>query len=134
MTVRDALAGLPDPKKKGHETFLNHKFNPARAIGHTGSPLDEPGKTLKAGDHGFRRLCSLTLMGAFVTSRFGRARVFSFPDDYAFEGLVRSHAATVCGSHKLATVVAEASKLLMGSQPPSRKSTNRERAFEEESI
>jgi DNA (cytosine-5)-methyltransferase 1 len=53
-TVRDALAGLPDPERQDCSNWSNHKLMPgARSyLGHTGSPLDEPAKTLEAGDHG----------------------------------------------------------------------------------
>ncbi len=53
-TVRDAIADLPDPEHGDCSAFHNHEHNPgARSYtGHTGSPLDEPAKTLKAGDHG----------------------------------------------------------------------------------
>jgi DNA (cytosine-5)-methyltransferase 1 len=53
-TVRDAIAGLPDPESRAARLVPNHVFQPgAKAYpGHTGSPLDEPAKTLKAGDHG----------------------------------------------------------------------------------
>lgn len=55
-TVRDALEGLPDPEAAPDAAaqFLNHRFQPgARSYpGHTGSPLDQPAKTLKAGVHG----------------------------------------------------------------------------------
>jgi len=53
-TVRDAIGHLPDPRSKEACCIFQHQFNPgARAYkGHTGSPLDEPAKTLKAGDHG----------------------------------------------------------------------------------
>lgn len=49
MTVRDALIGLGEP-----DGLNNHTFQAgARAYpGHTGSPLDEPAKALKAGVHG----------------------------------------------------------------------------------
>lgn len=54
-TVRDALAGLPEPTPRAETGgVLNHVGQPgARSYpGHTGSPLDEPAKTLKAGVHG----------------------------------------------------------------------------------
>lgn len=53
-TVRDALSDLPDPEFPGEEMILNHRMQPgARSYaGHTGSPLDLPAKTLKAGVHG----------------------------------------------------------------------------------
>src|SRR5208283_1873114 len=55
-TVRDAIGDLPDPERQPllATQYLNHRFQPgARTYkGHTGSPLDEPAKTLKAGVHG----------------------------------------------------------------------------------
>lgn len=91
-TVRDALRDLPEPKDGvEHPTILNHVGNRgARSYpGHTGSPLDEPAKTLKAGDHG--------VPGGENMLRYptGRVRYFSvreaarlqgFPDDYRFSG------------------------------------------------
>ena len=49
MTVRDALRGLGQPTGEN-----NHVFQPGARVykGHTGSPLDQPAKALKAGDHG----------------------------------------------------------------------------------
>jgi len=49
VTVRDALIGLGEPNGKG-----NHVFQDGARVypGHTGSPLDQPAKALKAGDHG----------------------------------------------------------------------------------
>jgi DNA (cytosine-5)-methyltransferase 1 len=87
-TVRDALHGLPDPRGDAGGV-LNHWANPgARAYkGHTGSPLDEPAKTLKAGDHGvpggenMLRLPNGELR--YFTVREA-ARLQSFPDDYCF--------------------------------------------------
>ena len=54
MTVRDALEGLPDPRTVEARQVSNHVFQPGARpyVGHTGSPIDEPAKTLKAGDHG----------------------------------------------------------------------------------
>lgn len=49
VTVRDALAGLGEPSGEA-----NHVFQDGARVypGHTGSPLDQPAKALKAGDHG----------------------------------------------------------------------------------
>jgi len=49
VTVRDALLGLGEPTGKA-----NHVFQDGARVypGHTGSPLDQPAKALKAGDHG----------------------------------------------------------------------------------
>jgi DNA (cytosine-5)-methyltransferase 1 len=51
-TVRDALHGVPDPR--GKHGIPDHIFRDgARTYaGHTGSDLDLPGKTIKAGGHG----------------------------------------------------------------------------------
>ena len=53
-TVRDAISDLPDPETGDCSLVWNHTHNAgARSYaGHTGSPLDEASKTLKAGDHG----------------------------------------------------------------------------------
>ncbi len=49
VTVRDALAGLGEPNGVANHTFQDGaKVYP----GHTGCPLDQPAKALKAGDHG----------------------------------------------------------------------------------
>jgi DNA (cytosine-5)-methyltransferase 1 len=49
ITVRDALFDLGEPDGKD-----NHVVQSGARIypGHTGSPLDQPAKALKAGDHG----------------------------------------------------------------------------------
>jgi DNA (cytosine-5)-methyltransferase 1 len=90
-TVRDATCDLPDPEESADPAIFNHHFNPgARSYpGHTGSPLDEPAKTLKAGDHG--------VPGGENTVRFpsGKvryltvresARLQTFPDQFLFHG------------------------------------------------
>lgn len=54
QTVRDAISDLPEPSKHGDSFILNHVFRPGAKIypRHTGSVLDMPSKTLKAGVHG----------------------------------------------------------------------------------
>ena len=92
ITVRDAINGLGEPARSpGEAKVQNHVLQPgARSYpGHTGSPLDEPAKTLKAGDHG--------VPGGENMVRFptGEVRYFTirescrlqtFPDEYVFEG------------------------------------------------
>ncbi|MDH3973209.1 MAG: DNA cytosine methyltransferase [Deltaproteobacteria bacterium] len=53
-TVRDAIGHLPTPNARELTEHQDHIFRPgAKAYpGHTGSPLDLPSKTIKAGDHG----------------------------------------------------------------------------------
>ena len=91
-TVRDALRGLPEPLDyREHVLFPNHVGNPgARSYpGHTGSPLDEPAKTLKAGVHGVpggeNMLRRPNGSVRYFTGREA-ARLQTFPDEYLFSG------------------------------------------------
>lgn len=92
-TVRDAIADLPDPEHQPARArdVTNHRFQPgARSYpGHTGSPLDEPAKTLKAGVHGVpggeNMMLKPTGEVRYFTVRES-ARLQTFPDDYVFHG------------------------------------------------
>jgi DNA (cytosine-5)-methyltransferase 1 len=89
-TVRDAVVGLPDPTRT-QGIFHNHKFQPgARPYpGHTGSPLDMPAKTLKAGDHGVPGGENMMVTDAGKVRYFTvreSARLQTFPDCYVFHG------------------------------------------------
>jgi DNA (cytosine-5)-methyltransferase 1 len=91
-TVRDALSGLPEPRTDGGEEFFwNHRAQPGARVykGHTGSPLDLPAKTLKAGDHGVpggeNMLVKPDGEARYFTVRES-ARIQTFPDGYVFHG------------------------------------------------
>jgi DNA (cytosine-5)-methyltransferase 1 len=92
-TVRDAISDLPDPER-GHEALrriANHRFQPgARAYpGHTGSFLDAPAKTLKAGVHGVpggENMLAKPDGGVRYFTVRESARLQTFPDDFVFHG------------------------------------------------
>ena len=89
-TVRDGLRGLPEPEfGESALPFTNHRFQPgARSYpGHTGSPLDEPSKALKAGDHGVPGGENMLRRPDGSVRYFSvreSARIQTFPDDWRF--------------------------------------------------
>ncbi|PZO10765.1 MAG: DNA (cytosine-5-)-methyltransferase [Burkholderiales bacterium] len=90
-TTRDALYGLPDPESHRYHQIPNHLFTPgARSyVGHTGSQLDEPAKTLKAGYHGVPGGENMFVKDDGTVRYFTvreSARLQTFPDEYEFHG------------------------------------------------
>ena len=90
-TVRDAIQDLPMPSNGGEVHLRDHYVVPgARSYpGHTGSILDAPAKTLKAGDHGVpggeNTLCTENGSVRYFSVR-ECARLQTFPDDWIFMG------------------------------------------------
>ncbi len=92
-TVREALEGLPDPERQpsAAKRIRDHRLQSgARSYpGHTGSPMDEPAKTLKAGVHGVpggeNMLARADGSVRYFTVRES-ARLQTFPEDYRFHG------------------------------------------------
>jgi len=88
QTVRDAISSLPPPDS---DKVTNHQQQPgARSYhGHTGSPIDEPAKTLKAGDHGVPGGENMILFPdgrvRYMTVRES-ACIQTFPNEFVFPG------------------------------------------------
>ena len=92
-TVRDALEGMPEPKpgKDSPRGWFDHRFQPGAKIypGHTGSPIDQPAKALKAGGHGVPGGENMIRFPdgsvRYFTIREA-ARLQTFPDEYRLHG------------------------------------------------
>lgn len=90
-TVRDALVGLPEPKADGSGIAINHRLQTGAKVypGHTGSPLDLPAKTLKAGGHGVPGGENMLVRPDGSVRYFSireSARLQAFPDTYELHG------------------------------------------------
>ncbi len=84
VTVRDAIADLGEPNGERNHVFQDG----ARAYpGHTGSPLDQPAKALKAGGHGVPGGENMMVRDdgsvRYFTTREA-ARLQGLPDTYLF--------------------------------------------------
>ena len=90
--MRDALTDLPDLFSKDNASgALNHRLQVgAKAYpGHTGSQLDMPAKTLKAGDHGVPGGENMMVRDDGTVRYFSvreSARLQTFPDGYLLHG------------------------------------------------
>ena len=91
VTVRDKISDLPPPSPEENDECNNHWTIPgARAYpGHTGSLLDWPSKTLKAGVHGVpggenMMVCDNGLLRYYTLREM--ARIQTFPDGHHFAG------------------------------------------------
>lgn len=90
QTVRDALKGLPDPHSE-KEFHPEHKYRGGAKIypGHTGSLIDEPSKTIKAGGHGVpggENMIRFNDDNVRYYTVLEAKRIQTFPDDYKIEG------------------------------------------------
>lgn len=91
-TVREAISDLPQiGAGETCSQFPNHFFNPGAKsyAGHNGSPLDEPAKALKAGDHGVpggENTVRLPDGSVRYFSVRECARIQTFPDQWVLEG------------------------------------------------
>jgi len=85
VTVRDTIRDLGRPNNRG-----NHVLQPGarQYVGHTGSPLDEPAKALKAGVHGVPGGENMVVLDdgsvRYFTIREA-ARLQGLPDGFEFE-------------------------------------------------
>lgn len=92
-TVREAISDLPPPfaDLDYRDSIFNHRFQPGARpyTGHTGSPIDAPSKTLKAGAHGVPGGENMIDFGGgkyrYFTIREA-ARIQTFPDAWHFRG------------------------------------------------
>ncbi len=89
QTVRNALGHMPDPRS--NHGISDHIFRDGARIypGHTGSTLDLPAKTIKAGDHGVpggENMIRFSDAKVRYLTVFEAKRLQMFPDDFVIKG------------------------------------------------
>lgn len=116
VTVRDCITDLPKPALRAADATMNHWFIPgAREYrGHTGSSLDWPAKTIKAGVNGVPGGENTVVNGSgnlrYFTLR-ETARIQTFPDGHLFHG-ARSHVTRQIGNAVPTTLASALSRPL----------------------
>jgi DNA (cytosine-5)-methyltransferase 1 len=91
-TVRDCIGNLPAPNKEETEGYSDHIFRAGARVypGHTGSPLDLPSKTIKAGGHGVpggeNMMCFPDGRVRYYTTLEAKL-IQTFPADYRITGV-----------------------------------------------
>lgn len=88
-TVRDALWGLPKPKELAESPEHQLRNGAKEYIGHTGSEIDMPSKTIKAGGHGVpggENMIKFPDGSVRYYTILEAKRIQTFPDDYPISG------------------------------------------------
>jgi len=85
------LEGLPEPWSPAALAISDHSYQEGAKVyaGHTGSPLDQPAKTIKAGDHGVPGGENMLVYPDGTVRYFSAreaARIQTFPDGFVFNG------------------------------------------------
>lgn len=89
VTIREALADIPDPKTVGFNSEHIFRDGARTYPGHTGSYIDEPSKTIKAGDHGVpggENIIQFENDEVRYLTILEAKRIQTFPDDYLITG------------------------------------------------
>lgn len=89
-TIRDALKDLPTPTE-GASSHPEHIYRKGAReyAGHTGSDIDQPSKTIKAGDHGVpggENMIKYADGNVRYYTILEAKRIQTFPDDYPITG------------------------------------------------
>lgn len=91
VTVRDAISNLPSPALYVNEAIGEHFYRDGAKeyAGHTGSDIDMPSKTIKAGGHGVpggENMIRFDDGSVRYYTVLEAKRIQTFPDDYPIVG------------------------------------------------